>query len=136
MRPIQPTPMRARLRIEFIIWVLKPASPQELPVALRVITGRAGAGQHVLLDHDPAGVVRATQLGCDGGEVDVAFAQFAEYSVFERLEIIPLAAARLRVHRRAAVFVMDVPDAVAMTLEAGYRLTASKSVVAGIKAEA
>src|SRR5262245_52255641 len=72
--PMRPAPMRPRLRIFEATGLLKPTGSEKFPVPPRKLLRRAHARQHILLDHDPALVIRPSQFISDRGEVDVAFA--------------------------------------------------------------
>src|SRR3954463_8756981 len=70
--------------------------PEVLPVARRAGGRCAEAGQHVLLDDDPAGVLAATKDLEDAGKRHHAAAEFAEDAAAHRGVIVPVFDARLR----------------------------------------
>src|SRR5262245_57082527 len=107
--PMRPAPMSPTLSIFEATSPLEPTGSEKLPIPPRKLFRRAHTRQHILLDYDPAMVIRPSQLISDRGEVDVAFAQLAKDTVLERVEIIPLTGAGLLMDGWAAVLEVNVP---------------------------
>ena len=58
-------------------------------VAAGTYFGHTHAGEHVLLDHNPAVEAARLHPSLHAGEVHIATAQFAEDAVPHRLEVVP-----------------------------------------------
>src|SRR3989442_6221784 len=104
-----------------------------MAVVLRVLLRSAHARQHVLFDHDPAGIVAPAKLINHCRKLHIAFAEFAKDAVLERGEIVPLFIAGALVDRRAASLEMHVPDALTMPAKSRQRITAAETIMTGIE---
>src|SRR5258706_7594199 len=112
MRPMRPQPMTAMFKVRFFMRILQSELAEKLAVMLRVLFGRAHARQHILFNDNPAAVIGAAQFVNYGWEIHIPLAKFAKNTVLQRSEIIPFFSTRTLTKSRAAIFEMDVPDAI------------------------
>src|SRR5260221_4357644 len=101
----------------FLPRTLKPDGSQLLLVTLGACFRPTHAGENILLHADPAAIASHMKPVSDGGERHAALAQFTKHPVAYRGEIIPAICTSLPGDLRLAVLEMNMPDALAETLQ-------------------
>jgi hypothetical protein len=111
-------------------------TPQEIAIALGCFFGGAHTWQHVLFDDCPAIVVDFIEGLEDGGKINFALTQFAKQPLAHGEIVLPAFPAGLSGDKGIAIFKVNVPDTVGMSVYGLNRIAAAKVVMSRIQAEA
>ena len=111
-------------------------TPQEIAVALGCFFRGPHTWQHILLDDRPAIVVDFIEGFEDGGKINSALTQFAKQPLTHGEIVLPTFPAGLGGDEGIAIFKVNVPDAVGMSVYGLDRIAAAKVVMPRIQAEA
>src|ERR1035438_5329519 len=110
---------------------------QVLAVAPRALFRRAHSRQNVLLHQNVTRVAPRREAPQQGRKIHTTLAQFAEDSVAQRREVIPLLRPRPPRYFRLTVLAVDVPDPLAITLESRHHVaipaTGAIAIVASVE---
>src|SRR5260221_6918502 len=97
--------------------VLQPNGSQIVAVALSTCFWTTHAGKDILLNDDPPTIVVLAQPICDGCERHIALAKLTKNPVSQRRKIVPASTAGFLCNLWLAILEMDMPDALAETLQ-------------------
>src|SRR6266571_3971156 len=97
--------------------VLQPNGSQIVAVALSTCFWATHARKDILLNDDPPTIVVLAQPICDGCKRHIALAKFTKNPVSQRRKIVPASTAGFLCNLRLAILEMNMPDALAETLQ-------------------